>query len=236
MKCVNCGGQGEILVSGKILCSRCSRQEIFHRVRRNLSRSGVNLKESKSLLIYPSFYREIAELLNVLLAKTCVNCNLTIRYLETDSKSSINLTLRELLLQANKEPEKIVFLPFTADFFSSYLVYSSTSIVGSYLSLYGLTFNISEKTFISPLYDTPLSEMKGFSELTGELKTSDETFNTILNWFRSNFSDNEVFHTFPPSVQVIINKFNKCRRCGALIETNEYCKACSTELSLETKE
>lgn len=49
VKCVSCGENGaEILISGKLLCPRCSRQEILHRVRKNLGKAGVNLRGHRS--------------------------------------------------------------------------------------------------------------------------------------------------------------------------------------------
>ncbi|AWR99978.1 hypothetical protein DFR87_10125 [Metallosphaera hakonensis JCM 8857 = DSM 7519] len=233
VKCVSCGSdRAEILISGKLLCPKCSRQEILHRVRRNLGRSGINLRGSRVILTYPEFYRNEANLLKSFIEKVCSNCNFTIKEIEISGDGQVNKVMRDLVLTSIRESENQVILPFTADFFAAYLIYSSGSPEGSYLSLYGLRSKVSDKVFISPLYDTPLTELRGFSELTGELKTGDELFNGIIEWLHSEFKDNEVFHTFPPSIPVIVSRFATCKRCGALTKS-EYCRACSVELALE---
>ncbi|BCS94226.1 hypothetical protein [Metallosphaera javensis (ex Sakai et al. 2022)] len=236
VKCVSCGEEGaEILVSGKLLCSRCSRQEVLHRVRKNLGRAGINLRGSQVILAYPVFYKEIGQFLRYLIGKVCPNCNFTMNELVVETKKEINSMIRDLLLEIERRAENLVILPFTADFFGAYLVYSSASLENSYLSLYGLKSQMLGKTLVSPLYDTPITELRGFQELTGELKTGDEVFDAILKWLHSDFSDNEVFHTFPPSIEAILSRFSRCKRCGAVIRPDgEYCKACSVELSPET--
>ncbi|ABP95864.1 hypothetical protein HA72_1709 [Metallosphaera sedula] len=236
VKCVSCGENGaEILISGKLLCPRCSRQEILHRVRKNLGKAGVNLRGSQVILAYPKFYSEISQFLKYLIEKVCQNCNFMISEVIVENGREINSVIRNLILEIERRPESLVILPFTADFYGAYLVYSSSSLENSYLSLYGLKSEVAHKTLVSPLYDTPITELRGFQELTGELKTGDEVFDTILEWLHSSFGDNEVFHTFPPSILAILGKFSRCRRCGAVIrpDSGEYCKACSTELSLE---
>ncbi|WP_246263874.1 hypothetical protein [Metallosphaera tengchongensis] len=219
------------MVSGKLLCPRCSRNEVLHRVRKNMSKTGINLRKQSIIIAYPEFYKEVGELLSSMMTKLCLQCDLNIKNIITENYNRINLTIRSLILRLNQEEEKIVVLPFTADFFEAYLIYSSSELENSYLSLFSLVNRVGDKLFLLPLYNTPLTEMMGFSELTGELKTGDEVFDAIFLWLHDSFKDNEVFHTFPPSIQVISSRFSRCKMCGALIKDGEYCKLCSKEIS-----
>jgi len=233
VKCIKCGNEFSLLISGKPMCLRCSRDEIIHRVKRNLVRSGVDLRNSSLTILSPEFYSGVGEILANLIRKVCEPCNVSLRKEVITGEPDINSTIHELVVKVLESENRYFASLFTADFYLAYLIYSSTrSLNGAYLNLYGLRVNVGEKTVLNLLYNTPYTELRGFSELTPRLITGDSLFDSILSWSHDRFPDNEVFHTFSPSVEELTRLFPRCRRCGAIISAGDYCKACEVDLSL----
>lgn len=235
MLCVKCNkNTAEIYISGKYLCKFCARDEIVKRIRRELSSTRFLDKNDAVLIIFPSFYKELPPLLSSIIGKICKECNLTFNYLEISDNIEINRVLWNIIIAIKNAKENKIILPFTSDFYLSYLIYSSSIGNYSYIYLYNIILKIFDKTVFIPLYNTPITELKGFSEITGELNVKDELFNQILGWARSNFTDNEIYHSFGNSIDVILaNNKNRCLFCNAILASpdSNYCKYCSESFS-----
>ncbi|EWG07046.1 MAG: hypothetical protein ASUL_05983 [Candidatus Aramenus sulfurataquae] len=224
--CVKCNRfEGEVNVSGKLLCVQCARDEIVKRVRRELSSTGFLEKNDRVLIAYPTFYGNVAALIKDIVSRICKGCNLTIDEVKVEPKGDINETLWTLFKEVFDLNYKKVILPLTADFFLSYLIYSISSLNHGFLSYYDLVTEFRGVKFFIPLFSTPLQELKGFSEITGELNTKDEVLDEILKWSHKEFQDNEIFHTFVNSLTIFSGK--RCKICGAYVRPNEeYCQYC----------
>ncbi len=227
MLCVKCNRfEGEVNVSGKLLCRQCARDEIVKRVRRELSSTGFLEKGDKVLLAYPAFYESVARLIREIVNWICKGCNITFNELRVEAKGNVNETLWSLFTEVFNSNHKKVILPMTADFFLSYLVYSISTSNYGFLSYYDVVTEYRGVKFFIPFISTPLQELKGFSEITGELNTNDEVLDEILKWSHREFEDNEIFHTFVNSL--VIFSGNRCKICGAYVKpSEEYCRYCS---------
>lgn len=236
MLCVKCNKfPAEVYISGKYLCKACARDEIIRRIRRELSLTKFLDRNDNALIIFPEFYKDVAQLISNTLRRICKECNFNFSYLEVADDEDLNKVLWNVVItiKSIKEANKII-LPFTADFYLAYLVYSSTLGNYYYLYLYNLTLKIFDKNIFVPFYETPRAELKGFSEITGELNVKDPLFNEILKWSRNSFIDNEIFHSFGNSIDVIINNSKgKCVMCNAILMSSESscCKYCSESFS-----
>ncbi len=231
MLCVKCNrNPAEISISGKLLCKQCARNEIIKRVRRELSETRILSREDKVILAYPDFYEDVAKLIKDIILKICKDCKLDFEEIRIEFKNNeINYDLWKLFTNIMKSNLNKIILPFTADFFLSYMIYSISTFNYGFLSYYGLTNIFNDKILFTPLYNTPLKELKGFNEITGELITNDQLFNGILKWANAEFSDNEIFHTFENSLTIF--KSNRCKICGAYTKSAEYCEYCLRSFS-----
>lgn len=233
--CVKCNkNTAEVYISGKYVCKLCARDEIIRRVRRELLITKFLNKTDTILIIFPTFYRDVVVLITNILKKICKNCNLNLSYLEISDDYDLNKVLWSVVIAIKNARESKIILPFTADFYLAYLIYSSSMGSYYYLYLYNDILNIFNKSVFIPFYNTPITELNGFVEITGELKVKDELFNKILNWSKSNFIDNEIYHSFGNSINMIINNNkNKCIICNALITYSELncCKYCLASFS-----
>jgi len=229
--CVKCNrNPAEVSVSGKLLCKQCARNEIIKRIRRELSETRILNREDKAILIYPDFYENVAKLIKNIILKICKDCKLNFEETKVEFKDKeINYDLWRFFTNIMKLNTNKIILPFTADFFLSYMVYSISTSNYGFLSYYGLTSIFNNKIFFIPLYNTPLKELKGFNEITGELNTNDALLNEILKWSNIEFTDNEIFHTFENSLTIFKN--NRCKICGAYIRSAEYCEYCLRSFS-----
>ncbi|BDC19894.1 hypothetical protein [Acidianus sp. HS-5] len=233
MICTKCGkNQAEVLISGKYLCTHCARSEIVKRFRKELSSSKFLDREDKVALLTTESFMDVTELIEKLLHNICKSCNLDISIYKIGEEENINKTLWKIMMKIREIEFKKIILPFTADFFLSYLIYSISTGNMGYLDLYSLIVDYSSKKIFIPFYSTPRFELLGFSEVTGELKTEDAFLNEIIKWASKQFTDNEIYHTFGSSINIIrLENRRRCKICNVIIESGDYCKYCSESFS-----
>ncbi|MCY0873563.1 MAG: hypothetical protein OWQ47_01330 [Acidianus infernus] len=233
MICTKCGkNQAEVLISGKYLCVYCARSEIVKRFRKELSLSKFLDREDKVMILTTENFMDVANLIEKLLYNICKSCKLDVLIDKIDEEEDINKTLWKLMIKIRESDFKKIILPFTADFFLSYLIYSISTGYMGYLDLYSQSIQLYSKKIFIPFYSTPRFELLGFSEITGELKTKDAFLNEIIKWESKQFVDNEIYHTFGKSINIIkLENRRRCKICNAIIEHGDCCKYCSESFS-----
>ncbi|QIJ32893.1 hypothetical protein DFR86_11835 [Acidianus sulfidivorans JP7] len=235
MLCVRCNKNiAEVYISGKNLCKFCSRDEIIKRIRREISSTRFLDREDSVLIIYPDFYKEIVKLTENIINRICKECKINFSVKEISDDTDINKLLWNISIEIKKSKENKIILPFTADFYLAYIIYSASKGKYYYINLYDITTNIFDKKIFVPFYSTPLMELKGFNEITGELNVKDELFNSILQWSKNNFNDNEIYHSFGNSISLIVeNMKGRCKICNAILNSTDFdcCEYCSKSFS-----
>ncbi|WP_148692339.1 hypothetical protein [Acidianus manzaensis] len=235
MLCVKCNkNYAEVYISGKYLCKFCSRDEIIKRVRRELSSTRFLDRNDAVLIVFPEFYKDVSYLIKNVINRICKECKINFSFEEISDEGDINKTLWDTVIKIKNSTENKIILPFTADFYLAYLIYSTSTRKYYYINLYDIIIHAFDKNIFVPLYNTPLTELKGFSEVTGELNVKDELFNIILKWSKNNFSDNEIYHSFGNSIQLIMDNIKgRCNICNALLTSTDFacCEYCSKSFS-----
>lgn len=233
MICTKCGkNQAEVLISGKYLCVHCARSEIVKRFRKELSLSKFLDREDRVVILTTENFMDVSSLIEKLIYNICKSCKLDVIIDKINEEEDINKTLWKIMIKIRETDFKKIILPFTADFFLSYLIYSISTGYMGYLELYSLVVEVYSKKIFVPFYSTPRFELLGFSEITGELKTKDAFLNEIIKWASKQFADNEIYHTFGSSINVIkLENRKRCKICNAIIERGDCCKYCLESFS-----